>query len=312
MTDRHRVRHRRRRRSGRKPWSSAISVHGQRKESTESTTSIHEAELRKHTQSSCRRYLSYDDFVSPRKTKIVETDADKEIMADKELGFRVFNLSVSPFNDATTSMFHRSVGGYHGAKLARYQDIIDFYLPVELPHEGVLDMLNTKYIISPDGEVILRESALGAAWFVDSVLGVRGAAEELESLGIVDISSTAVASENDLPEQTAYSTDGEIALEHYSPNYLKYRYSASEPVFAVFSEIFYDKGWTVTVDGEKVDAIRVDYILRGVALPEGEHIVEWRFRAPKWGAVNFVTVICSLLVLVALAFAIYKRVKTEN
>ena len=258
------------------------------------------------------RYLSYDDFVSPRKTKIVETDADKEIMADKELGFRVFNLSVSPFNDATTSMFHRSVGGYHGAKLARYQDIIDFYLPVELPHEGVLDMLNTKYIISPDGEVILRESALGAAWFVDSVLGVRGAAEELESLGIVDISSTAVASENDLPEQTAYSTDGEIALEHYSPNYLKYRYSASEPVFAVFSEIFYDKGWTVTVDGEKVDAIRVDYILRGVALPEGEHIVEWRFRAPKWGAVNFVTVICSLLVLVALAFAIYKRVKTEN
>ena len=258
------------------------------------------------------RYLNYDDFVSPRKTKIVATAADKEIMADKEPGFRVFNLSVSPFNDATTSMFHRSVGGYHGAKLSRYQDIIDYYLPVELPHEGVLDMLNTKYIISHEGEVILRESALGAAWFVDSVLGVRGAAEELQSLDLVDLSSTAVASESDLPEQTAYSTDGEIALEYYSPNYLKYRYNATEPVFAVFSEIFYDKGWTVTIDGEEADAIRVDYILRGVALPEGEHIVEWRFRAPKWGVVNFVTVICSLLVLAALIFAIYKRVKTEN
>ena len=131
-------------------------------------------------------------------------------------------------------------------------------------------------------------------------------------MDLVDLSSTAVASESDLPAQTAYSTDGEIALEYYSPNYLKYRYNATEPVFAVFSEIFYDKGWTVTIDGEEADAIRVDYILRGVALPEGEHIVEWRFRAPKWGVVNFVTVICSLLVLAALIFAIYKRVKTEN
>ena len=185
------------------------------------------------------RYLSYDDFVSPRKAKIVATDADKAIMADKELGYRVFNLSVSPFNDATTSMFHRSIGGYHGAKLSRYQDIIDYYLPTELPHEGILDMLNTKYIISSDGEVVLRESALGAAWFVDAVLGVRGAAEEIQSLGLVDLASTAVVDERDLPNQTAFSTEGEIALVEYAPNRLRYHYTATEPVFAVFSEIFY-------------------------------------------------------------------------
>ena len=255
------------------------------------------------------RYLSYDDFVSPRKAKIVATDADKAIMADKELGYRVFNLSVSPFNDATTSMFHRSIGGYHGAKLSRYQDIIDYYLPTELPHEGILDMLNTKYIISPDGEVVLRESALGAAWFVDAVLGVRGAAEEIQSLGLVDLASTAVVDERDLPNQTAFSTEGEIALVEYAPNRLKYHYTATEPVFAVFSEIFYDKGWSVTVDGEPADALRVDYILRGMELPAGEHIVEWSFRAPHWGFVNFVTVVCSLLVLAALALAVYKNKK---
>ena len=255
------------------------------------------------------RYLSYDDFVSSRKAKIVATDADKAIMADKELGYRVFNLSVSPFNDATTSMFHRSIGGYHGAKLSRYQDIIDYYLPTELPHEGILDMLNTKYIISSDGEVVLRESALGAAWFVDAVLGVRGAAEEIQSLGLVDLASTAVVDERDLPNQTAFSTEGEIALVEYAPNRLKYHYTATEPVFAVFSEIFYDKGWGVTIDGEPADALRVDYILRGMELPAGEHIVEWSFRAPHWGFVNFVTVVCSLLVLAALALAVYKNKK---
>ena len=253
------------------------------------------------------RYLSHDDFVAPRKTKIVATDADKQIMADTELGYRVLNLSVSPFNDATTSMFHRSVGGYHGAKLARYQDIIDYYLPQSMPHEAILDMLNTKYIISPEGEVVERESAFGAAWFVDSVLGVRGAAEEIQSLGLVDLHSTAVADEKDLPEQTAYSTDGEIALTEYAPNYLKYNYTAAEPVFAVFSEIFYNKGWSVTIDGKRADALRVDYILRGMPLPAGEHTVEWSFRAPHWGVVEAVTALSSLIVIAALIFALYRK-----
>ncbi len=259
------------------------------------------------------RYLSYDDFVAPRKTQIVATEADKAIMADKELGYRVLNLSVSPFNDATTSMFHRSVGGYHGAKLSRYQDIIDYYLPVELPHEGVLDMLNTKYIISPEGEVIERPTALGAAWFVDSVLGVRGAAEEIQSLGLVDLASTAVVAERDLPEQTAYSTEGNISLTEYAPNRLVYQYSAPEDTFAVFSEIFYDKGWSVTIDGKPAEGIRVDYILRGMALPAGEHTIEWSFRAPYWGITQTITAICSIVVVLSIIGAlIYNRRKKNE
>ena len=254
------------------------------------------------------RYLSHDDFVALRKTQIVATEADKQIMADKELGYRVLNLSVSPFNDATTSMFHRSVGGYHGAKLSRYQDIIDYYLPAHLPHEGILNMLNTKYLISEDGEVILRPTAFGAAWFTDSVLGVRGAAEEIQALGLVDLSSTAIVDERDLPAQTAFSTEGTITLEQYAPNYLKYSYNAAEDVFAVFSEIYYDKGWSITIDGTPAEAIRVDYILRGAVLPAGEHIVEWRFRAPYWSITSAITAICSLLVVLALiAAALYSK-----
>lgn len=245
------------------------------------------------------RFLSHDDFVAPRKTQIVATDADKAIAKDKELGFRVLNLSVSPFNDATTSMFHRSVGGYHGAKLGRYQDIIDYYLPESMPHERILDMLNTKYIISPEGEVVLRDTAFGAAWFVDSVLEVRGAAEEIQSLGLVDLASTAVVAEGDAPMQDAYSTEGWIKLVEYAPNRLKYEYNAEEGAFAVFSEIFYDKGWSVTIDGQKADALRVDYILRGMQLPAGRHRVEWSFKAPYWGIVEAVTLICSLIVVVS-------------
>ena len=205
-------------------------------------------------------------------------------------------------------MFHRSVGGYHGAKLSRYQDIIDYYLPAHLPHEGILNMLNTKYLISEDGEVILRPTAFGAAWFTDSVLGVRGAAEEIQALGLVDLSSTAIVDERDLPAQTAFSTEGTITLEQYAPNYLKYSYNAAEDVFAVFSEIYYDKGWSITIDGTPAEAIRVDYILRGAVLPAGEHIVEWRFRAPYWSITSAITAICSLLVVLALiAAALYSK-----
>ena len=139
----------------------------------------------------------------------------------------------------------------------------------------------------------------------------QGRGRGIQSLGLVDLSSTAIVDERDLPEQTAFSTDGSISLVEYAPNRLKYHYTASEPVFAVFSEIFYDKSWSVTIDGESVDALRVDYILRGVQLPEGEHVVEWSFRAPHWGVVNLVTVISSLLVLAALAFALYKHKKEK-
>ena len=250
------------------------------------------------------RYLPYETFVTKFDTKIKPSAANKKILADKELGYRVFNLSVSPFNDATTSKFHRSVGGYHGAKMGRYQDLIDGYL--KRGHEGVLDMLNTKYIITQDEEVIVRESAFGSAWFVEDVQVVANAKEALESLGEVDLRHTAVV-EKGAPTPTIEGA-GEIELVEYRPNHLVYDYSLSggEGV-AIFSEIYYDKGWQAYVDGKPCDSFRADYLLRAMVLPEGNHRVEWRFRAPNWNLATTITLICSILIIFALVItAIYK------
>ena len=242
------------------------------------------------------RYLPYETFVEKRNTKIYPTDADKQIMADKEPGYRVFNLTVSPFNDATTSMFHRSIGGYHGAKMGRYQDLIDHYL--SNGHEAVLDMLNTKYLITKDG-VIERPTAYGAAWFVNKVEIVDSADEELAALGKVDLRTTAVA-EAGAPRPHIEGA-GDIELKEYRPNYLRYDYTLTGgSAVAIFSEIYYDKGWNAYLDGEPCDSFRADYLLRAMVLPEGQHTVEWRFKAPNWSLAEAVTLICSILIIFAL------------
>ena len=250
------------------------------------------------------RYLPYDTFVAKRNTTIYPSAADKEIMADKELGYRVFNLSVSPFNDATTSMFHRSIGGYHGAKMGRYQDLITLYL--SKGNNAVLDMLNTKYIITDEGKVLKRESANGAAWFVQRVELVENAEQELAALGTIDLKTTAVA-EVRAPRAEVGGT-GEIRLVEYRPNRLVYDYTLTGGSgVAIFSEIYYDKGWQAYVDGEPCDSFRADYLLRAMVLPEGKHTVEWRFRAPNWRLAEAATLICSILIIFALATtAIYK------
>lgn len=259
-----------------------------------------------------RRFLSDENFVSPRRTQVTPSAADRAIMQDTEPGYRVLNLTVSPFNDATTSYFHRSVGGYHGAKLARYQDLIDRYLNDLNP--AVLDMLNTRYLIVPgeDGQprAQRRTSAFGAAWFVDSLAGAASAQEEIDLLEKANLRTTAVVvdrlAEKIEPQAPTPETlaSARIGLTEYRPNYLRYEYSAPEKAVAVFSEIYYDKGWTAYVDGKESPYFRADYVLRAMELPAGKHVVEWRFRAPGWSAVEAVTGICSALILLGAAAAI--------
>ncbi len=267
-----------------------------------------------------RRFLSSDDFVSPRRRQIAMTEADRQILADSTLGFRVINLTVSPFNDATTSYFHRSVGGYHGAKLARYQDLIDRYLN---DMDGcVLDMLNTRYAIISGGDgvpqAVRRDTEFGAAWFVDRTVEADTPQQEIDLLGEVDLRTTAVVAAADagavdvLSDADAIDTAirdlpapmRSIRLEEYRPNYLRYEYSTPEAGVAVFSEIFYDKGWTAYVDGVEVPYFRADYVLRAMSLPAGTHTVEWRFRAPAWTAVETVTGIASVLILLCVLAAL--------
>ena len=259
-----------------------------------------------------RRFLSDENFVSPRRTQVTPSAADRAIMQDTDPGYRVLNLTVSPFNDATTSYFHRSVGGYHGAKLARYQDLIDRYLNDLNP--AVLDMLNTRYLIVPgeDGQprAQRRTSAFGTAWFVDSLAGAASAQEEIDLLEKANLRTTAVVddrlAEKIEPQAPTPETlaSARIGLTEYRPNYLRYEYSAPEKAVAVFSEIYYDKGWTAYVDGKETPYFRADYVLRAMELPAGKHVVEWRFRAPGWNTVEAVTGICSALILLGAAAAI--------
>ncbi len=263
------------------------------------------------------RFLAHDKFESARRRQVTASAADKAIMQDKEPGYRVLNLTVSPFNDATTSYFHRSVGGYHGAKLARYQDLIDRYLSGI--DDGVLDMLNTRYLIVPgqnnQPEPRLRTTANGAAWFVDRLVAGETPQQEIDLLGTTDLKTTAVVNPRDkafAEEWQAGSTGADtalvrsIALTEYRPNRLKYEYTAPEEAVAVFSEIFYDHGWTAYVDGEEMPYFRADYVLRAMKLPAGKHTVEWRFRAPGWTAVEGVTLAASLVILLgAVAALVY-------
>lgn len=270
------------------------------------------------------RYMPHDRFVSERTTQAHPTAADVEILKDKDPGYRVYNLTVSPFNDATTSNYHRSIGGYHGAKLARYQDIIDMHLQAGRETETVLDMLNTRYIIDRDGTLLRRETANGAAWFVENTVELPSARDEIEALSLIDTKTTAVASPtiksssqlNEIP-QGEYGS-GKIELVEYRPNYQRYEYTADAPVFAVFSEIFYNKGWSAYIDGnpEPASYYRVDYILRGMELPAGTHTVEWVFAAPSWPIASAVTAIFSALILAAVAaliiISIIRRYRHEQ
>ncbi|MFI3317096.1 MAG: YfhO family protein [Rikenellaceae bacterium] len=249
-----------------------------------------------------RRYLNDDDFVSAREAKIYPTQIDKEIMSDTDPGYRVLNLTVSPFNDATTSYFHRSIGGYHGAKLARYQDLIDVYLSSSLSPE-VLNMLNTRYIISSDKDgapaLMVNDQAYGPAWFVGEIQSVETPRAEIDALGVTDLSQTAVVDVSFGVAPNSLSA-GQIQLSEYQSNYLRYDYSAEQNGVAVFSEIYYPKGWSAYIDGEPAPYFRANYILRAMELPAGEHTVEWRFKAPRWRLIEGITLISSLLILLSI------------
>lgn len=258
------------------------------------------------------RYLSWKSFVPARTARILPTEADKLIMQDKDPAYRVLNTSVSTFNDATTSYFHRSVGGYHGAKLSRYQDIIDRYL--SKGDEGVLDMLNVRYVIGPSAtadDVATRPTANGAAWTVRSVVRAASPEEEITLTGQVDTKHEAVMSDEFLPENYNF-TDGTVTLEEYRPNYLRYTTQSEGNALAVFSEIYTREGWRAYIDGEEVRPLRADYILRALELPAGSHTVEWRYRAPHWNAVEAVTLIFSIAVLAAFIITVITVIRNER
>lgn len=264
-----------------------------------------------------RRFLNYDSFMPKSQAKAtVATPVDRLILQDKDPNYRVLNLSTNTFNESATSYFHNSIGGYSPAKLRRYQDIIDYYFRGQI-NPNVLNMLNTRYIIvgSQQGpQVQKNEQALGNAWFVDKIQWVDSPDEEIRVLKDFNPAKTAVIDNVwkghwDAWEtlQPVQDTADFIRLKEYvNPGELVYESRSSQPHFAVFSEVFY-KTWKAYIDGKEVPLVRVNYILRGLAIPAGEHKIELKcidevyLRGRQYSLIGSIIVGITLLGLLGLA-----------
>lgn len=262
-----------------------------------------------------KRYLDNDDFESKRKveTPFTPTIADQQILADPDPNFRVFNTAVNTFNDASTSYFHKSIGGYHGAKLKRYQELIDAH--ISKGNMNVLNMLNTKYVITrgQNGQPLAQrnQDALGNAWFVQETQIVNNADEELAALSAINSSAQAVIDErfSVFVPNVEMDSMASIQLTDYKANHLTYQSNCSTEQLAVFSEIYYDKGWNAYIDGDLVPHFRVNYVLRAMAVPAGEHLVEFKFEPATYTRGENVSLASSIVLLLLLAGVGYKELK---
>jgi len=248
--------------------------------------------------------------------------------------FRVARLG-NPFNDAETSFFHKSIGGYHGAKLKRMQEVIDFHLAEELDSAlaylqagtfdslggslSVLNMLNTKYYIgNPEQPAIPNKFAMGNAWFVSKVKTTNNSDEEMVALGEIDAkveatTQSAYATQFHAP-QTAADSTASVRMLAYETKVLRYEVNntSAEAQPVVFSEIYYPQGWICRIDGNEVEAARVNYVLRGAMVPAGTHTVEWSFEPKVWEKGTTISYAGSALLFALLAFAGFMVYKEEK
>jgi hypothetical protein len=274
------------------------------------------------------RSFTEANFVRKREVAFFKpTAADQVVLQDKSY-YRVYDITEG-MNDARSSYFHHSIGGYHGAKMRRYEDLYDSCLFMEtneliqdaqagklnLPNYGIINMLNVKYIMyGPEANnVILNSSANGNAWFVQNVEKVKAPVEELQKIRDLDTRTTAVVDESKftVPAVTADST-ATIKLLSQDPKVLTYESESSAPGLAVFSEIYYPHGWKATIDGAPAEILRADYILRALSIPAGKHKIEFRFEPDAYYVGNKVTAASSWLVLLVLVGSIGWSLKKDE
>ena len=278
------------------------------------------------------------------KPEQVASAMDRQIMNDTGY-YRVANLSSgdpsAPFSDATTSYFHRSIGGYHAAKIGRYQDLIENKLVFELnlflysmsydstlangldkKMYPALNMLNTKYIIKPPRaqneppSVMTNPNALGAAWFVREIKFANDQRAEMKDLDSLDASQTAIVSASDKDKITQPAHDSAATITKSSNgddhDILTYQSSAASNQFAVFSEVYYSEGWNAYVDGNKTNYVRTDYTLRGMNIPAGKHTIEFKFEPSSYKKGRTFTSIGQVIVLLLLIAGIVVEVRSRR
>ncbi|MEP2771021.1 MAG: YfhO family protein [Fulvivirga sp.] len=263
-----------------------------------------------------RRYFGDDNYRRTTDRSFFNpTEADLEIKKDKSK-YRVYNLQ-GAMNEARTSYHHHSIGGYHGAKMRRYQDLYDYCIANEtqqmiqslqtgnrdLSDFGVINMLNTKYLMygAQRNAIIPNIHANGNAWLVSTVEKVNSPDEELSTTCELNTASTAVIDAGKFQlNKTAFNTNGTVTLASYQPNKVEYQAKVEGESFAVFSEIYYPVGWEATIDGKPVDILRVNYVLRALKVPQGKHTIVFEFKPDSYYIGNKITFASSILLLLVL------------
>lgn len=284
-----------------------------------------------------KRYLNETNFTNKPigKNIIRPTAADNFILQDKSY-FRVLNSTKDIFNDSETSYFHKSIGGYHAAKLRRYQELINLHLSQEISRlfknlqtaesqEGLqqsfakaqlLNMLNMKYVIySPDQQPLENNFANGNAWFLQELKIAKDANEEIIILGEINTKKELVVDKEFaslLPEKIIPDSTAKIILTNYSPNKLTYNYKIATEQIAVFSDIYYEKGWNAYIDGKVSPYFRANYLLRAMTLPAGEHQLEFKFEPKSYTIGNIVELISSIILFFGIGFFVFTEIKKKR
>lgn len=285
-----------------------------------------------------KRYLNDSLFQEKeiREVAFKKTPSDVEILNDKSGEFRVLNMSVNTFNENNTSYWHKSVGGYHAAKLRRYQELIEHHITSEMGLIGnslsvqgkpdfsgcnVLNMLNTKYVILPLGKggtvPVVNDEAFGNAWFVDKVRYVGSADEELASLSSKELSETAFVDakfKNELRSVEDISSSDTlryVRLKAQTANTVSYDVSTNEDAVVVFSEIFYP-GWTCSIDGKNTPIARANYILRAVYVPAGSKTIEFEFRPNSINTTEIIAYIATSIIILLAVMLIFNFVRRKR
>ena len=247
---------------------------------------------------------------------------EKQILdSDKDPNFRVFNLTASPFNDARTSYYLKSIGGYSAAKLRRYQDLIDQHL--SKMHMPVINMLNTKYFIVPDQDtgapvVQLNPDAMGNAWFVEKIVEAKTPNEECDMLMTLDLHREAVVGSDYINNVSDLNPGADslahISLAKYTPEYIEYDAECSKPGTVIFSEIFYPHGWKAIVDGKPADLYRANYMLRAMNLEPGKHHIRLEFRpesVAKGNTISMTFVVLMYLIIAGILLSNLRKGKEK-
>jgi len=266
-------------------------------------------------------YLNNENFVSPEELSsenFVPSVIDQQILQDRDPDFRVFNAGVNMLQDARTSYFHKSIGGYHPARLRIYQDIIDKYLSGG-GNQNILNMLNTKYIIvtnrqNNQQQLIPNPNAYGPCWLVKNVKIAQDVVEEIQAIGTTNLRDTAIVQKSfeSAIIQPQWDSAATVKLIKFDNDTMEYSFNSTKPQFAVFSEVYYPYGWNAYIDGKKTAYCKTDYVLRGLSVPAGQHSIKFVFEPSTFKKGVTIAYVSSFLILILVAGGLFMEWRTSR